>query len=364
MTKLAFASLGDFLQSIGKHQNTTNDEVGIFLSHWWLSHYINSWNSQDQYLQSQEPLCIFGHQSFRSRLGLRYRRIALNQSLEPSLESLTLEDNGFANCSNTLSQRLLPELLTQLKANADWDELRVSAVNEFMAKELLDWARNNRLIAYEYACGETFWVDFATLNRQDAEPFLNSRSANCRQQLRRAKRQIEDQFGELSIQNATSIVEANQWLDELGRLHQLRWPSQNPLEGFNNPFFTAFFHNIIQDGLSSGKVQVLKIAAGEKLIGYLFNLVKDGRVSFLMGGIDYHETDKFKPGMLCHWLAIEKNFVSGMQIYDFLNGVNRYKESLSTNRAVTKTITVAKQRFGLRLEHFIRQRRRLRNRNT
>lgn len=364
MTRLAVASLGDFLQNLEKHHNTVNGDVGIFLSPWWLTHYINAWNNQDQYLQSHEPLCIFGHQIFRSQLGFQYRRIALNQSLEPRLESLTLEDNGLPNCSNTLSQRLLPELLTQLKGNTDWDELRVSAVNESMAKELLDWAQNNRLIAYEYACGETFWVDFATLNHQDAEPFLNSRSANCRQQLRRAKRQIEDQFGELSIENATSVVQANQWLDALGRLHLLRWPSQNPLEGFNNPFFTTFFQNIIQDGLLSGKVQVLKIAAGEKPIGYLFNLVKDGRVSFLMSGIDYHQTDKFKPGMLCHWLAIEKNLTSGMQIYDFLNGANRYKESLSTNRAEIKTVTVAKPRFGLRLEHFIRQRRRLRNRNT
>jgi Acetyltransferase (GNAT) domain len=358
MSKLTLGSLSECVQHLAKHQGSTNTDTSVFLSPWWLSHYFKSWDEKNQYLQCEEPLCIFGRQIFRSRLGFQYRRIALNQSLEPRLESLTLEDNGFANCSNSRSERLLPEFLTQLKGDTSWDELRISSVNDSMASVIFFWASSNDFIAYEYARGETFWVDFSILNNRDADPFLSTRSANCRQQLRRAKRQIEDQLGLLKIENAASIKEAFDWLNALGQLHQLRWPSQNSLEGFNNPFFTQFYQNIIQDGLLSGKVQLLKVSAGKKSIGYLFNLVKDGRVSFLMSGIDYHETEKYKPGMLCHWLAIEKNLNSGMKVYDFLNGANRYKESLSTHRAVVKTVIVARPRIGLRFEHLIRQWRR------
>jgi hypothetical protein len=359
MSKVALGSVSKFLENLAKHHSDANSELSVFLSSWWLSHYLKSWDDQIQYLQSAEPLCIFGKQTFRNRLGFQYQRIALNQSLEPKLESLTLEDNGFANSSNALSERLLPQLLDQLNDCPSWDELRISALNESMVSAFFDWAKSNGLIVYEYAKSETFWVDFSVLNHQDAEPFLSSRSANCRQQLRRAKRQIEEQIGLLSIEKANTIEEANGWLAELGKLHQLRWPSQNPLEGFNNPYFTDFFQKIIGDGLLNGKVQLLKISAGTNAIGYLFNLVKNGRVSFLMSGIDYHEIEKYKPGMLCHWLAIETNLNLGMQVYDFLNGTNRYKESLSTNRAAVKTITIARPRLGLQFEHLIRRLQRL-----
>ncbi len=361
MSKLVQASASEFLQNLAKYQQLASPAASVFLSPWWAEHYVSAWNPQVLYLQSQDPPCIFGRQLFRSRLGFQYRRIALNQSLEPRLESLTLEENGFFNVPNTLTEKFLPKLLAQLETDQSWDELRVSAASELMASAVFDWAKSNQLIAYEYASDETFWVDFSSLNQHEKEPFLNSRSANCRQQLRRAKRQIEEQLGTLSIKSATTVDQAIEWLSALGRLHQLRWPSTNSLEGFNNPFFTTYFQGLIQSGLLSGKVQILKISAAEKSIGYLFNLVKDGRVSFLMSGIDYHETEKYKPGLLCHWLAIEKNLSSGMQVYDFLNGANRYKESLATNRAVVKTITVARGRLGLRLEHLLRlrQRRRL-----
>jgi hypothetical protein len=354
MSKLAFASLGDFLGSLAKNRSEPSREVSVFLSSWWLSHYLGSWDDQRQYLQSLEPLCIFGRQLFRNRLGFQYQRIALNQSLEPRLESLTLEDNGFLNCSTALSEHLFPQVLDQLKNEPNWDELRISAINTSTANVISKWANANGLIFYEYANSETFWVDFSVLDKQVLDPFLSSRSANCRQQLRRAKRQIEEQIGVLSIESAMTTDEAKRWMLALGKLHQSRWPSQNPLEGFNNPIFIEFFRNIIDDGLLSGTVQLLKINSGTKTIGYLFNLIKEGRVSFLMSGIDYQETEKYKPGMLCHWLAIEKNLSLGMQVYDFLNGANRYKDSLSTNRAAVKTVTVAKPRLGLRLEHLIR----------
>jgi Acetyltransferase (GNAT) domain len=358
MSKLAYDSSSTYLQNLIENQKNTIRDVSVFLSPWWLSHYIKLWSDKSRYLQSSDPLCIFGQEVFRSRLGIQYRRIALNQSLESSLESLTLEVNGFANTPDPTAEALLPVLLAQLKAETSWDELRFSAINEVMVKALFDWAKVNQLIAYEYASSETFWVDFSALNHQASEPFLSSRSANCRQQLRKSRRQIEERFGVLKIENASSADTAYDWLDSLGYFHRLRWPSNNPLEGFHNPLFIQFFKQIIQDGLLEGKVQLLKISAGEKPVGYLFNLVKDGRVSFLMSGIDYYETEKYKPGMLCHWLAIEKNFSEGMRVYDFLAGTNRYKESLSTHREAVKTITLARPRLGLWFEHLIRRQRR------
>jgi hypothetical protein len=365
MSKLEFDSASVFLRKLVEPSkdavDTASSGPSVFLSTWWLSHYVKLWEQGDQYLQSTNPFCIFGQRAFKSRLGFTYKRLGLNQSLEPRLESLTLEENGFANTTSQQSLQLLPQLLTQLNNKKGWDELRFSAVNQPLADALFGWAKTSGLIAYEYSNDETFWVDFSTLAQSDNEPYLSSRSANCRQQLRKAKRQIQDQLGELAIETATSIEQANLWLNCLGRLHQQRWPSKNPLEGFSNPQFGQFFSTLIEDGLAEGKVQLVKISAGVKPIGYLYNLVKDGRVSFLMSGIDYDGTDKYKPGLLCHWLAIEMNLANGMQVYDFLNGANRYKESLSTHRAAVKTVVIARKRLGLWLENKIRQRRRLRN---
>jgi hypothetical protein len=359
MSKLEVASASVCLQKLVElsevADNTATTHPSVFLSTWWLSHYVRLWQEGAPYFLSTDPYCIFGQQTFKSRLGLSYKRLALNQSLEPRLESLTLEENGFANSTSQQSLEFLPQLLKQLNENKSWDELRFSAINQSMADALFAWAQSSGLIAYDYANSETFWIDFSTLAQNDDEPYLSSRSANCRQQLRKAKRQIQNQLGELTIESASSIEQANHWLNALGLLHRQRWPSENPLEGFNNPQFAQFFSTLIQDGLVEGKVQLVKISAGPKPIGYLFNLVKDGRVSFLMSGIDYDGTDKYKPGLLCHWLAIEMNRAHGMQVYDFLNGANRYKESLSTHRAAIKTICIARPRLGLLIEHLARR---------
>jgi len=89
---------------------------------------------------------------------------------------------------------------------------------------------------------------------------------------------------------------------------------------------------LIRRVFSKGEgIDLLKVTAGAKTIGYLYNFSFQGRVSAYQSGFDYEMSDPhLKPGLTSHHLAIEMYLRDGAPSYDFLAGADRYKLSLST----------------------------------
>jgi hypothetical protein len=73
---------------------------------------------------------------------------------------------------------------------------------------------------------------------------------------------------------------------------------------------------------------------------------------------------KFHPGMLAHWLAIERYLSDGESVYDFLMGQNQYKERLSTDRAEMIDLVFWRPKLALDLEDFLRRVRQLVSRHV
>jgi len=86
--------------------------------------------------------------------------------------------------------------------------------------------------------------------------------------------------------------------------------------------------------LPQGGVELLRIAAGARVLGYLYHFRRDGRVLAYQSGFDYagagpHE----KPGLTCHALSIARALAMGERVYDMLAGAERYKQSLVPRNA-------------------------------
>jgi len=159
--------------------------------------------------------------------------------------------------------------------------------------------------------------------------FLARRSANTRQQLRRSDRDYAA-TGAITIERASSLARAYEFLDGLAALHETSWVARGHRGAFANPFFGRFHRALISRGLERGEIDLFRIAAGPRCIGFLYNFRYRGDSLAYQSGFDYGGAGRHgKPGLTCHHEAIRFAAGWGARRYDFLAGDDRYKRSLS-----------------------------------
>lgn len=170
--------------------------------------------------------------------------------------------------------------------------------------------------------------DLARLRHANTD-CLDQMSANTRQQINRAQRRYEA-AGKLTITRAATIPEAAEFLAALADLHQARWRVRGKPGAFAQPAFRRFHAALIDRGVAPGQIDLLRIAAGPQIIGYLYNFVWHGTVSAYQSGFAYEQAHPHdKPGLVCHVAAIRYYQARGLECYDFLAGNDRYKTSLA-----------------------------------
>ena len=160
--------------------------------------------------------------------------------------------------------------------------------------------------------------------------YMDGLSRNTRAQLRRSDRSYAA-AGPVVAERAATVAQAESWLDAMLPLHEATWSARGIASGFLTEPVQRFTRALLGRGVPTGEVDVLRVSAGPRVIGYLLNLVGNRRVLAYQGGFDYpsaglHE----KPGMTCHHAALQQAQLSGAVEYDFLAGDARYKRSLSS----------------------------------
>ncbi len=173
---------------------------------------------------------------------------------------------------------------------------------------------------------------YVALDTVDAAGWLATLGSSTRYQLRRSRRGYEAE-GAVRVRRAADVEEGLRYLGELAALHQARWLARGHPGAFAEPAFAAFHRTLVARGLPRGEVDLLRIAAatpaGERVIGYLYNLRWRQRIYAYQGGFDYAAAGTHhKPGLTCHHAVIEAAIAAGYATYDFLAGQARYKTSL------------------------------------
>lgn len=341
--------------------------TNFFLSSTWAYRYFSHWPAADFFvvaavsmasrLQECVPdaLVIFSHGPRASPLSRRHRSLGFNEATSAGLESVTVESNGLIGASRIPFTDTIPMLMGKLVKLPGWDELRINALAHEEVKCFETCASDYGLLTHIYSEQNTHWIEFAEIREHFNGDYLASRSANTRQQLRRAARSIEAKYGSLSISRAATPEQGHSWLDALAILHKKRWNRNGSQQCFASAQFSAFHHFLVDDMFNAGELDVLRICAGENVIGYMYNFVVGGRVYFNMGGVDYDRFGGYHPGLLCHVQAITYYQQRGVQIYDFMAGTNRYKQSLATSSSQLMGIVVQKPLVRFQIESILRK---------
>jgi CelD/BcsL family acetyltransferase involved in cellulose biosynthesis len=171
-------------------------------------------------------------------------------------------------------------------------------------------------------------------------------SRNSRQQLRRAMRSYGP-CGALSLDVAETPEQAVFYFEHLKALHIDSWTRRGKAHAFRYPFFETFHRALIARGVAEGCVRLICVRAGSEPIGYLYNFRHGGIEYAYQSGFEDSDPEK-RPGYVCHALAIENAAVSGVEVYDFLAGANRLKQSFANETYRMSWATLTRPTTSLR----------------
>jgi hypothetical protein len=291
-------------------------------SHWtaaWLHQYGDLVDARVVVAEAAGRVCGLAllTKSREQRVGpLRLSTCHIGTAGEPGTDSVCVEYNGLLVEEPYRDD--FAKSLIEFATASRCDEVRLDGFDEVcaheLAKELTGSAVTSRASRY-------FDLDAA---RQRGSTVLESLGGSTRSSLRRALKKT----GDIEVTQASNLDEADDILSELIELHQARWQSAGQPGAFASSRFSAFQRELVTRLLPEDRVVLLRVRSQVLTVGCLMLLVDRGRwLDYLSGFASFDATPS--PGIVTHYLAMERALAQGYRAYDFLVGDKRHKDNLA-----------------------------------
>ncbi len=196
---------------------------------------------------------------------------------------------------------------------------------------------------------KSYNVDLVKVRRNNND-YLSMISPKKRYQIRRTIKEYE-KMGEIRITVAGNAEEASVILDELIALHQKEWAARGYTGVFANKYFVEFHKELISSRFDNGEIQLMRISSGNHIIGCLYNFIYDGKALGYQCAFNFLPSNAYSPGIVCHYYAITHYAAIGLSCYDFLEGDDPYKKSLSTDYNEMQNIVIRRNNMNRRIEN-------------
>jgi CelD/BcsL family acetyltransferase involved in cellulose biosynthesis len=199
-------------------------------------------------------------------------------------------------------------------------------------------------------------VDLSTL-RAAHTSFLKTLGKKTRAHIRHTS-EVFSRYGDIKIEVAGTVEQALQYLEEMKILHQRRWAGRGQPGAFIDGHFNRFHERLITDFFASNVIQLLRVTAGSRTIGILYNFVHNSDVLVYQTGFNYDlvvAKNKESPGLLTHALAVDYNASRGYARYDLLAGDSEYKRALAKESSELWWGTVQRDSLKFRVERLLQQ---------
>ena len=304
--------------------------ASVFLATSWVEAWLAVFGAQldPRILVFRDPvrgvvgICVVVFRG-ETRGPFRVRRVYLNTAGEDAADEVCSESNGVL-CRPGYESAVTSALGDWL-AGQQWDECVCNAMSTPIEPPALVNCIQTR---DEHPC---YYVDL-TAFPPTLDGFLAALSRNTREQVRRSLRLYAQRGGDLRVEPAATVDQAQRFLDQLAALHQASWQARGTSGAFSSDRFVAFNRTFVATAFPAGECQLWRIAAGDITIGILYYLVRGRRMYFYQSGLKREEErdNRLKPGLVAHASAIAYAAAAGFREYDFLAGDRRYKKTLST----------------------------------
>jgi len=288
--------------------------------------------------------CILTSNIFRYRF-LPMRRIYLNCAGEPEEDGTCIEYNRLL-CLPGYESSIADAIRVYL-SHSRWDELYLAGM-ELQNHQSAFAADGYGLQIAQHPC---WYVDLAGL-RDRGLSYEDILTANARSQIRRSIRLYEQTGDDVTLERAQNQSAALHFFAELSRLHLVAWTRR----GEHTALASQRFHQrLISRAHPLGRIDLLRVSAGQAVIGILYNFLYMGRVYFYQSGFAYEEDNRLKPGLTTHYKAISY-YSTHPEVaeYDFLAGDSQYKRSLAKERRELEWVTMQRHTLRVALLEFLR----------
>ena len=323
--------------------------ASFFLSWRWVGTWLREAGLTPNLLMARRDGQLLGLALLQPRNGAAFPHLAgryLTSSGDGDYDSVFAEYNDFlaepaARAEVALSFKdFLARSEPRMQPGDGWSRLHLPGVSDNMRHLWTD----SRFVVKTAISRPAPFIDFTRM-REERIDYLTSRSANCRQQIKRSMRLFQAE-GPLQLEEASTPDDAQSIFDELIHLHQGSWQARGKPGAFANPFFQRFHRTLLTEAWPSGAIQLFRLRAGPKTVGCLYNFLHDGNAYAYQSGFAHHDDARLKPGLVAHAMAAERYLVAGIHRYLLLAGDSRYKTSLATGADLLHWLVV--RRTGLR----------------
>jgi Acetyltransferase (GNAT) domain len=288
----------------------------------------------------------------RSRLRLfKTPALYLHTTGDPYFDEITIEYNSFL-AERSIAPQIVKQFLGFLFSGHEHrcDEIFIDGSTHAHNLRGIAPAGTRILVPRLRGC---YSVDLDQL-RLSGQEYINTLGPSRRYSIRRTMRKYAA-VGPLNMTVAGSVAEAVFFLGELRQLHQAYWGKKGSAGAFANPFFNEFINRLTSTQFANGNIQLLRVRAGDRVIGYLLNFVYQGHVYQYQSGFDYHVCDKYNgPGYVCHLFGVEHNVKSGHHKYDYMAGDSEYKKAMGEPDGELSWQIIQRERLGFRIEDRVR----------
>lgn len=320
-----------------------------FFTGWtWMGSWLRATGARPELLVVRDAegtdiaLALIGT-SQDSRLLGKVATLRLNEAGEGRADRAFIEYN--TPMSRAGDEAAVSEAIGAAMAKRrDWRAIRLSGVVPGLPLVGAVPARRriliNRLPVYH--------VDLASVRGADGG-YLPLLSANTRRQIKRSAKDYPD--GETIVAIAKDDATATKWLGEMQALNAGRHADN----AWDEPVFRAFAAEIVRAGMSDGTVDLMRVAAGDVLLGYLLNFRSGRRAMNYQSAFAEPASTKAKPGFMTHAAAVGHYADEGLDLYSLLAGKDRYKQSLATGEEALEWWMLERFSPALEVEYWLRR---------
>ena len=288
----------------------------------WLRHYGDLVPHQFAIGRSggvPRGICLLTRGAGQKEGPFRVRTMHLGTAGEPQLDSTCVEYNDVLVEPQHRDAFAL-HLLKHVFRDGRWDRFNLDGMAADAVAPFLSARSGFRLRQ------ESSWYFDLKRARQGGTGVLPVLSSKVRANLRRNLRIL----GDLSQEWAQTPEQAESIFADLVQLHQQRWNSVGKPGAFASSRFLNFHRELIKRLFPDGKVVLFRVRHGAQALGCLYVFVENNRLLLYQSGRTL-ETGPLSPGLVTNYLFIEEALTRGFDAYDFMGGVAKYKEDLSTD---------------------------------
>ncbi len=315
-----------------------------FFNRWsWIGSWLRATGARPELLAVRDgsgaevALALFGLAREARLLG-RVTTLRLNEAGDAAADRAFVEYNA-PLCRAGQEAAATRAIAAALMARRDWRALRLSGVEP--SAPLLAALTVRRRVLVDRS--PSYRVDLARV-RDAGGDYLSLLSANMRAQIRRS---AKDYPGKVTVTSPPDDATERAWLADMRTLNAGRHEDN----AWEEPLFRAFVAELV----ARPGVDLIRVAAGDMLLGYLLNFRSGGRAMNYQSAFAPPLNAKSKPGLMAHVAAVQHYAGAGLTQYSLLAGKDRYKESLSTGAETLEWWSLERFSPALEAEYWLRR---------